>query len=443
MHGARLSPLDIAFLCMEGRNTPMHMGSVAVFRPQGILDPQRLLALLTERAARIPALRVRVRHSRSPLGGATWEHDPEFDATRHVDAYRLSTLYEEDPLAAHAARWLAPPLDLLRPLWQLQLVTGLPDGSFALLLKLHHALTDGAGAVAVALGLLDHVPSLRRTSVTHVGGNAERSMLDRLWTQASATVGKATESAGIAGSVLLAARPYPVSPIASTNSPSRSLGFATLDMSDIRRVRAEHGGTTNDIVLAVLSGALRQWMRNRGQRTDSGPLRALVPVSVRGRADGTGDGRSGNLLSGYLSDLPVEIDDPVQRLRAVRRSMDRNKAAGPVRGAGALPVLAGRIPAAVHKLTTHLAGQAAPLLFDTVVTNVPLPGIALTLDGAPLRQVYPFVPLAPHHAVGIAVSSYRKSIHIGLQANGDAVDDLGSLTDSIGKSTAELLGTCP
>jgi diacylglycerol O-acyltransferase len=443
MHGARLSPLDIAFLCMEGSNTPMHMGSVAVFRPRETVDPQRLLALLTERAARIPTLRVRVRHSRSPLGGASWEHDPGFDPARHVDAHRLSTLYEEDPLAAHAARWLAPPLDLSRPLWQLQLVTGLPDGSFALLLKLHHALIDGAGAVGVALGLLDAVPAMRRTSVTDGDSNAERSLMDSLWSQASATVGKATESAGIARSVLLAARPYPMSPIATTNSPSRSLGFATLDMSDLRRVRGTHGGTTNDVVLAVLSGALRQWMRNRGQRTDTRPLRALVPVSVRGRAGGTGGARGGNLLSGYLSDLPVGIEDPVQRLRAVRRSMDRNKAAGPVRGAGAIPVLAGRIPAGVHKLTTHLAGRAAPLLFDTVVTNVPLPGIAFTLDGARLRQVYPFVPLAPHHAIGIAVSGYRKSIHIGLQANSDAVGDLGSLTDAIGKSTAELLGTCP
>lgn len=443
MHGARLSSLDIAFLCMEGRNTPMHMGSVAVFRPRGTVDPQRLLALLTERAARIPTLRVRVRHSRSPLGGARWEHDHGFDPVRHVDAHQLSTLYEEDPLAAHAARWLAPPLDLSRPPWQLQLVTGLPDGSFALLLKLHHALTDGAGAVAVALGLLDDLPALRRTSLAAEPGSAERSLLDGLVSQASETVGKATESAGIAGSVLLAARPYPVSPIATTNSPSRRLGFATLDMSDVRRIRATHGGTANDVVLAVLSGALRQWMRGRGQRTDCGPLRALVPVSVRGRADGTGTGRGGNLLSGYLSDLPVEIDDPVQRLRAVRRSMDRNKAAGPVRGAGALPVLAGRIPAGIHKLTTRLTGLAAPLLFDTVVTNVPLPGIPLTLDGATLRQVYPFVPLAPHHALGIAVSSYRKSIHIGLQANGDAVGDLDALTDAVGKSTAELLGTCP
>ncbi|SFB37214.1 acyltransferase, WS/DGAT/MGAT [Amycolatopsis marina] len=444
MHGAQLSPLDVAFLCLESRTTPMHMGAVAVFGAHGQVDPERLLALLTARAVRIPRLRVRVRHSRSPLGGANWEDDPGFDPARHMETHRLSTLYEEDPLAAHAARWLAPPLDLHRPLWRLQVVTGLPDGSFALLLKLHHALTDGTGAVTVALGLLDEVPALGRTPAQTPGPVKRKSFVDSLLenplSHASATVGKAAESAGIAGSVLLAARPYPVSPIATANSTSRELGFATLDTADVRRVRAAHGGTTNDVVLAVLAGALRTWLRNRGRRPENGPLRALVPVSVRARE---AEGKGGNLLSGYLSDLPVELDDPVERLRAVRRSMDRNKAAGPVRGAGALPVLAGRVPAGMHKLAARFAGQAAPLLFDTVVTNVPLPGIPLTLDGAKLRRVYPFVPLAPHHSVGVAVSSYRKSIHIGLQANGDAVADLGSLTDAIGKSLAELLNTCP
>lgn len=444
MHGDQLSPLDVAFLCMESRTTPMHMGAVAVFRAHGQIDPERLLALLTARAVRIPRLRVRVRHSRSPLGGASWVEEPGFDPARHMETHRLSTLYEEDPLAAHAARWLAAPLDLSRPLWRLQLVTGLPGDSFALLLKLHHALTDGTGAVAVALGLLDEVPALGRTPVRSPDPVKRNSFVDKLLgnslAQASETVGKAAESAGIAGSVLRAARPYPVSPIATANSTSRELGFAILDTADVRQIRAAHGGTTNDVMLAVLAGALRTWMRNRGRRPENGPLRALVPVSVRARET---EGRGGNLLSGYLSDLPVELDDPVERLRAVRRSMDRNKAAGPVRGAGALPVLAGRVPAGVHKLAARFAGHAAPLLFDTVVTNVPLPGIPLALDGAKLRQVYPFVPLAPHHSVGVAISSYRKSIHIGLQANGDAVADLGSLTDAIGKSLAELLNTCP
>jgi diacylglycerol O-acyltransferase len=85
-----------------------------------------------------------------------------------------------------------------------------------------------------------------------------------------------------------------------------------------------------------------------------------------------------------------------------------------------------------------VTGQAAPLLFDTVITNVPVPGVELTLDGASLREVYPFVPLAPRQALGIAVVTYRDSVHIGLQANGAAVPDIGSLRDAVVKSTAAL-----
>ena len=186
----------------------------------------------------------------------------------------------------------------------------------------------------------------------------------------------------------------------------------------------------------MLSGALRDWMINRGQRADGRTLRALIPVSIRGREAVQ---LGGNKLSGYLCDLPVGIDDPVTRLRAVRRAMTRNKAAGPGRGAGAFPLLAGRVPPALHRLVTPSAGLAAPLLFDLVVTSVPLPAARLTLDGARLSEVYPFVPLAPRHAVGIAMATYRDTVHIGLQANGAAVPDIGSLHDAVLKSAAQLL----
>jgi len=208
----------------------------------------------------------------------------------------------------------------------------------------------------------------------------------------------------------------------------------------VRRIRTSHGGTTNDVVLAVLAGALREWLINRGQRADGRSLRALIPVSVRARqAEQTG----GNKLSGYLCELPIGIDDPLERLRIVRRAMTRNKAAGPARGAGAFPLLADKVPPAVHRLTGRVTGQAAPLLFDTVVTNVPLPGLKLTLDGAPLQEIYPFVPLASRHALGIAVAIYRNSIHIGLQANGTAVPDIAALQDAVAKSTAVLCSLCP
>ncbi|MFB9687734.1 wax ester/triacylglycerol synthase family O-acyltransferase [Amycolatopsis plumensis] len=431
MAGSPLSALDVAFLCLESETTPMHMGAVVTFTARGPVDPAALTALLAQRAARLPKLRQRARAELFPPGSASWSDDPGFTAADHVHHVVLSSLYEPDPLAAYASQWIAEPLDTTRPLWDLTLVTGLPDGNFALLLKLHHALTDGAGAYAVAAGLLDGVKLPDRASAPI---SAPRSTLDTV----KDALGTVRDQAGIASSLVRAARP-PLSPVSAPPSAERRLGFARLPLTELRRVRRAHGGTTNDVVLAVLSGALREWLVNRGQRADGRTLRALIPVSVRGRA---GAQLGGNKLSGYLCDLPVGEDDPVERLRVVRRAMTRNKAAGPSRGAGALPLLADRVPPLLHRLGTRTAGRAAPMLFDLVITTVPLPPARLSLDGARLAEVYPFVPLAPRHAVGIAVATYRDSVHIGLQANGAAVPDVGSLRDAVLKSAARLLDAC-
>ncbi|WAL69630.1 wax ester/triacylglycerol synthase family O-acyltransferase [Amycolatopsis cynarae] len=411
------------------------MGAVVVFQPEALadpVDPARLATLLAERAAKIPRLRQRVTPTLLPPGGAAWTEDPDFDPGAHIRVHRLGEFYEEDPLASYAAEWIEEPLDLDRPLWELRVVTGLPDGRFALLLKLHHAFTDGAGAFAVAVGLLDELPGARAIPRPSPSPAAPRSR--NPFDLIKGVISEAGENAVIASAILRAARPFPVSPLAAPASPSRRLSFVRLDLGDIRQVRRAHGGTANDVILAVLAGALREWMANQGRRVDSRPLRALIPVSTRVRDGGSG----ANQLSAYLCELPVHLEDPVQRLREVRAAMNRHKAAGPLAGAGAVPVLAGRIPPQVHRLATRFAGHAAGLLFDTVITNVPLPKLPLTLDGSPLREVYPLVPLAPRNALGIAAAVYHDSVHIGLQANGAAVTDTGSLRDAVVKSAAAL-----
>ncbi|WP_432851570.1 wax ester/triacylglycerol synthase family O-acyltransferase [Amycolatopsis sp. CA-161197] len=435
-----LSPLDVAFLCLESETAPMHMGAVLVFTSRGRADGAELAALLAERAEKMPQLRRKMRTELFPPGAATWSDDPDFVAAHHIHHHQLSTLYDPDPLADFAARWIAEPLDTGRPLWDLTVVTGLPQGGFAVLLKLHHALTDGEGAYAVTVGLLDGLAVADRT-LARASGPAPiprpRSALNSVRNSVKDSLAHAGETAGIATSLVRAARP-PLSPVSAPASAERRLGFVRLPTADLRRIRRAHGGTSNDVVLAVLAGALREWLVNRGKRADGRTLRALIPVSVRGRANAQ---VGGNKLSGYLCDLPIGEDDPVERLHVVRRAMTRNKAAGPARGAGAFPLLADRVPPVLHRLGTKTAGLAAPLLFDLVVTTVPLPAARLTLAGAPLAHVYPFVPLAPRHAVGIAVATYRDGVHIGLQANAEAVPDLGGLRDSVLKSTAALLNT--
>ncbi len=418
---ARLSGLDVAFLCLETRARPMHMGAVGIFRPAGPVDLGSLVDLVAARAAANPVLRRRVHPVWFPPGGARWRDDVRFDAADHVRGYQAS---DRRTFEAYASGWMATPLDLSRPPWDAHLVTGLPGGEFALLLKLHHSLADGAGAVGVAGSLLDVVAPARTPAVPPPAGPADLLQQGR-------------ELVTRAGEVLRATRRPPVPALASGRSAGRRLAFVRLDLDDVRQIRKQHGGTTNDVALAVIAGGLRQWLAQRDRPVDGVTLRALIPVNTRARG-----GSGGNQLSGYLCDLPVGLADPVARLRFVRSTMDRNKAAGPARGPGAVPILANLIPPAVHRVCTPAAGAAASLLFDTVVTNVPLPPVELTLDGAPLREVYPFAPLAAGHGLGVAISPYRDSVHIGLQADRDAVPDVDVLAACVTKAAATLHERC-
>jgi diacylglycerol O-acyltransferase / wax synthase len=444
MTGNRLSALDTAFLCLESESAPMHLGALAVFGPGTPSRPARLLSTLGERAQRLPLLRRRVSRLRLPGTGDTWEPDPRFEVGAHVRLHRLDG-EDRAGVAGVAARLMTEPLDRARPLWELHLLTGLAGGGFAVLVKLHHALADGLRAVELGLGLLDGYTDL--VAARSVAGPAG-SLLGGVWSAARAAicpyrlVGRALDgvreaagAAGIAGAVLSSARPRtPSSPLATTGPAGRRLALLRLSTADVRQVRRGHGGTDNDVLLTVLAGALRDWLDQRGQRPQDLRLRALVPVSRRCRPD---EGH-GNTLSGYLCDLPVQEDDAASRLRAVRASMDRNKAAGPGRGPGALPLLADRVPAAVHRIVAPLARHSAGRLFDTVVTNVPVPDLSLALGGTPLCEVYPIVPLASGQALGVALSAHRGTVHIGLHADARAVPDLDRLAEAIPAALTNL-----
>jgi WS/DGAT/MGAT family acyltransferase len=437
----------------------MHLGALAVFQPARRVPPVHLVTLLGERAEQLPALRFRAVEMLLPPGAHRWVADERFDPRGHIRLHRLDR-GDRGELAAVAAAVMAEPLDLNQPLWQLHAVTGLAGGAFAVLFKMHHALADGLRAVQLGLGLFDGFTDsmaaraapaalspglldlLLSTSGSALRLAACPQRLARRVVSAAAGLPAAarhvTDLAGIAGSVLSnVRRTEPTSPLAAgspgsplaTESPEgRRLALLRLDLTGVREVRRRHGGTDHDVLLTVLSGALRTWFDRRGQHADGADPRALIPVSRRRRPD---DRSHGNTLSGYLCPLPIQEADPVARLHAIRTTMSHAKGRGPGRGAGAFPVLADQVPSAVHRVVAPLARHSARRLFDTVVTNVPVPDLKLTLRGAPLREVYPIVPLVHGHALGVALSPHRGTVHIGLHANGPAVPDLDLLAQAI------------
>ncbi|WP_367827209.1 wax ester/triacylglycerol synthase family O-acyltransferase [Streptomyces sp. LMG1-1-1.1] len=431
-----MAPLDLAFWHLESTAHPLHLGALAHFGPTPVPaghEPPDVLELLARRAAAVPRLRMRVRDVLIPVGGAAWSADPDFDVHRHVREIVLPGVDFPAETARLAAELMERPVERGLPPWEMYLLTGAPDGSFAVLVKLHHALADGMRAVAIGAGIFDEIAAGRRPA------GRPRPVPPRSWLPGPGRLlglardrlgdlGRAVEvGASVVGSSVARAT-RPAEAFAAESSGTRRIATATLDLDRVQRIRRATGGTSNDVLLAVTAGALRRWFEGRGLPLPGTDPQALVPVSRRRPGAPPGPGNS---LSGYLLDLPVTEADPAARLAAVRRAMDRNKAAGPFRGAGAVALLADQLHPLAHRFGAPLAAGAARLLFDVLITQVPLPRTALSLGGAPLRALFPMAPLARGQSLAVAMSPYGGRVHIGLVADGEAVPDLDALAAAL------------
>jgi diacylglycerol O-acyltransferase / wax synthase len=421
----------------------MHLGALAVFEAAPGSSDEETVELLAARAAVIPRLRMCVRDVWLPLGGAAWSEDRHFDVHRHVRLVGMPGGDFATEVNQLAGELMELPLQRGRPPWEMYVLTGVGGGRFGVLVKLHHALADGMRAVAIGAGIFDQIADART-----VGGKRVCSVPPRSWLPgrhrvagfARDRIEEFGQAVGIGASVVRASRLdlWGGSVLATSSSGTRRLATAVLNQKDVLTIRREVGGTANDVLLAVVAGGLRRWMLERGEQLPGADPRALVPVSRR--RPGAPQG-SGNTLSAYLLGLPVSEPDPWRRLGAVRSAMDRNKAAGPLRGAGAVAVLADRLPPLAHRFGAQLAGNAARLLFDILVTSVPLPRSTLSLGGSPLREIYPMAPLAHGQTLAVALSAYGGRVHVGVVADGRAMPDAERLAECFPLELAELLGS--
>ncbi|MFJ6142447.1 wax ester/triacylglycerol synthase family O-acyltransferase [Streptomyces anulatus] len=437
-----LAPLDLAFWHFESDAHPMHLGALAVFAPAPDTTPTRILDLLGSRAAAIPRLRMCVRDVLLPVGGKAWTVDKDFDVHRHVEHIAVDDGDFMTGAGRLAGELMERPLGRGRPPWRMYLIGGAEGGPFAVLVKLHHALADGMRAVAIGAGIFDEIAAVTdaRTAARGRPAVPPRSWLPdprEMAGMALGRIGEVGRALGVGASVVRAGRLDLRSTTAFTapSSGTRRLATADLDAGDLQRIRRAEGGTANDILLAVVAGALRRWMTGRGEPLPAADPRALVPVSRRRPG---GAAATGNRLSAYLLGLPVTAADPRERLRAVRTAMDRNKAAGPLKGAGAVAVLADQLPPLAHRFGAPLAANAARMLFDVLVTSVPLPRSGLSLGGCPLTALYPMAPLARGQSLAVALSTYGGRVHVGLVADGKALPDLDRLAAAVEEEFAEL-----
>lgn len=440
-----LAPLDLAFWNLESADHPMHLGALGIFSAHSPAAGAHAADLLAARAAGVPGLRMRIRDVWQPLpaalrrpfafGGAAREADPDFDPLNHVRLHAPTADFQ-----AVAGRLMGRPLERDRPPWEAHVLPGEDGVCFAVLFKFHHALADGLRALTLAAGVMDpmDMPAPRpRPAETPRGVLPDVRDLPGLMRGALSDVSRALDIGASVARSSLDVRSTPA--LTCEPSGTRRTAGVVLDLDDVHRIRKTVGGTVNDVLIAVVAGALRRWLDERGDGSEGVAPRALIPVSKRRPRTAY---PQGNRLSGYLIRLPVDDPDPLARLASVRDAMDRNKDAGPNRGAGAVALLADHVPALAHRLGGPLVGQAARIWFDLLVTSVPLPSLGLKLGGHPLTAVFPFAPLAPGHSLAVAVSTYRGSVHYGLVADAEAVPDLDLFATAVSKEVAALIKAC-
>ncbi len=222
-------------------------------------------------------------------------------------------------------------------------------------------------------------------------------------------------------------------PLNQAIGPHRRFTWARSELATFKRIKDTFGGTVNDVVLAIVTGALRKWLHQRGVRTEGLELRALVPVSIRTEDE---RGELGNRLAAMRGPLPVYVEDPVRRLRVVSEQMEGLKRSKQALGAEVIARFNDFAP-------PTLLAQAARInfstrLFNTIVTNVPGPQIPLYILGRELEEVFPVAFLPPNHALAVAIMSYNGRVCFGLLADYDSMEDVETIAAGIDESLAEL-----
>jgi diacylglycerol O-acyltransferase len=455
-HLDRLTAIDASFLHQEGPVSHMHIGALCV--AEGPAPPyDDLLDSVRRRLHMVPRYRQRLVFPPANSARPLWTDDTDFNIEYHVRHTALPSPGSHEQLMNLVARVFSQQLDRSKPLWEMWLIEGLEDGSFGLLTKSHHAMIDGIAGVDLATVLFDLGPE-----PTPIADDLDPWMPEpdpnpvNLLTAGAAGMARASlavtakgfaalrtpdrtlqdarvAAEGIGEIVWAGLNPAPVTPLNVEIGPHRRFASVVSELSDFKAVKNAFGGTVNDVVLAVVAGALRTWLQGRGVRTEGLELRALVPVSVRVRDDRV----TGNRLAAMRGPLPVWAADPVERLAVVRVAMDDLKESKQAIGAEVLSNVQNFAPPTVLAQASRL--NFSTRLFNMLVTNIPGPQFPLYVAGRKMHTVFPIAFLPKDHALAIAIMSYDGHMNFGLLGDYDAMYDLDELAAAIEAALAEFV----
>ena len=447
----RIRPRDLAFLTAETPSAPLHNATIEIFEPgDSGFDYDRLVALILDRISFVPRYRQRVRTVPGHLATPVWTDDEQFDIGYHVRRSALPRPGSNAQLRELVARIVSRPLDRSHPLWEIYFVEGLSDGRVALLYKTHQALVDGVHTVDLGQLLLDVGPEPKdlepddwlpsrmpspvglvfdaiKDSLTEPSTVVDTAVMTS--TAALRNASRAGKRAARVAAALSGRRPERTSPLSGPLSQQRRVVTVDTALADHRRIRKAHGGSVNDVVLAVVAGGLRAWLMTRTESMAGlRRIHAVVPVSV---IDEELEATSlGSQIAAHFVDLPIGESSPVVRLHQVSYSFQAHKDGGRGVAANRLAGIAGFAPTTFHAIGARVAAEELRRGYQLSVTNVPGPQSPLYAAGARMVGTYPVPPLVPGHPLAIAVTSYDGKVFYGITADRDLLPD------------ADLIGTC-
>ena len=460
----RLSPLDASFLHIEDDVSHMHIASVAIF--EGPQPPfADIVSMVDAKLGLVPRYRQVVKFVPFDLGRPVWADDPHFNIEYHLRHTALPAPGGESELRKLVGRVMSQQLDRSNSLWEIWVVEGLEEGRWAMLAKTHHAMVDGVSGTDLLAVIMDLSPDVVRPEVPawtprpspsgrRLAGDAVLHMVRSPYEQVRAVRASSRALRGALshakevgqGVVAMAGlvRSTPVSSLNGPIGPHRRYAWASTSVEDIKTVRKGLGGTFNDVILASITNGFRELLLSRGEDIDR-VVRTLVPVSVRPRdASGkaVGDGTFENRVSAMFAELPVNIDDPVERLHAITQQMEGLKDSKQAVAGEALTSMSGFAPPMLLALGMRLATRAAQRNVNTVTTNVPGPQFPLYAAGRKMIRAFPYVPLGGQMRIGIAIFSYDGEVNFGITGDYDTTADLDVLTAGIEDGMAQMVKLC-
>lgn len=456
----RVSSLDASFLYMETPTMHMHVGLVLILEPSGASqggDFSRIETIIERKARTTPQLCKRLVAVPFQLDHPLWIDDPYFDLRHHFRRISCPQPGDMAALSGLAARLISTPLDRSRPLWEVCLVEGLSEGRFAFIAKLHHAVADGMAGVALLASLFsgspDDAPLSSELSASRAAEAAPKGHellrealasrfknlpeLANTWKRTFDGVMKLRERWRGEHREWTKRFNAPRTRWSGSITGRRTVAFARVALTDLDAIRGKNGGSRNDVILAICSGALRRYLENLGELPPE-PLIATCPISIRKR--GTRDTQ----ISAVFASLATDIADPAERLQAIRNNMqdaiaEHNAFGGNMLGIWAELVSPMILVTGARAYTKFKLADRHRPLYNVAISNVPGPRKPIYFAGAKLVAAYPTGPINEGGGINITVMTYMEHAHFGFVAATNVLPDLNRIAEGVASSTAELL----